>query len=149
MYSWLLIAHSAWRWMVIFAGLATIVHSATGLVRHGLWEPLGPRLATLFSRAVDVQVVLGAALYLVVSPLTTLVASAATTALPPESEARFFSVLHPLIMVAALVLVHLSSSITRRATTSRGRLWRALCGGVVVLLVLNAGLPWWRPWLRL
>jgi hypothetical protein len=91
---------------------------------------------------------MGAALYLLISPLTNVVVSTATTALPLGSEAHFFAVLHPVIMVAALIAVHISSVVVRRGRTDVARQRRSIICYCITLSFITAGLPWWRPWLR-
>lgn len=76
MYPWVLAAHGAWRWIVLLAGAAATGSALYGLWRTTPWQPTGALCGRLFVIAVDIQVLLGAALYLVFSPLTTLGLSA-------------------------------------------------------------------------
>jgi hypothetical protein len=148
MYRWLLIAHGTWRWAVILAGVAAIASALDALMRHTPWQPRSALLGRLFGIAVDVQVLLGAALYLVFSPITT-VAMSVNGAAPVRSDMQFIGVTHALIMLGILVAVHLSAVIIRRGAGDHQRLRRsALCYGVT-LAILLAGVPWWRPWWRL
>src|ERR1019366_2419252 len=149
MYLWLLIAHSAWRWVVLIAGFAAVVSASIRLSGQEAWAPSGPRLSKFFGIAVDIQALMGAALYLLFSPLTTVVVSSTNTALPPGSEAHFFAILHPAIMVAAVIAVHISSVVIRRGRSDAARQRRSIIGYSITLLIFTSGLPWWRPWLRL
>jgi hypothetical protein len=148
MYRWMLIFHGAWRWLVILAGIAAVANALNGLRRHASWEPLGPRLGRLFGIAVDIEVLTGAVLYLVLSPLTSGEAGELTYA-APGSEKAFFSGRHALTMLAALFAVHIASVLTRRGRGDAAHQRRAaLFYGLTLLIVLSA-VPWWRPLLRL
>jgi hypothetical protein len=147
MYDYLLIAHSAWRWAVILAGVAAIASAARGLVRGAPWEPTTRRFGRLFNIAVDVQFLMGASLYLVFSPMTTVALNVAE-GLPEGSDLSFFGVYHGLIMMAAFLDVNLSAVLIRRAKTDAARQRRSIfLYGQTLLLILFA-IPWWRPLLR-
>ena len=148
MYRWLLVAHSIWRWAVILAGVAAVACASyawhRGRTRYGPCAIFG----RLFAIAVDIQVLIGAALYLVFSPMTNI-AMRINGAAPPGTDIAFFGTTHALVMIGVLVAVHVSAVIVRRGHNDAARLRRsALCYGLT-LLILLAGVPWWRPWLRL
>jgi hypothetical protein len=147
MYDYLLIAHSIWRWAVILAGVGAIASAARGLVRRAPWEPTAHRFGRLFSIAVDVQFLMGASLYLVFSPMTTVALNVAE-GLPEGSDLSFFGVYHGLIMTIAFLDVHLSAVLIRRAKSDAARQRRSifLYGQTLLLILLT--IPWWRPLLR-
>jgi hypothetical protein len=148
MYRWLLIAHSLWRWVVILAGGAAVASAMWSWWRRELWNGPSTILGRLFGVTVDIQVLMGAALYLVFSPMTT-VAMSVNAAASRGTDMRFFGVTHAVIMLAVLFAVHLSAVFVRRGHNDAGRLRRSvLCYGLTLLLLL-VGVPWWRPWLRL
>jgi hypothetical protein len=91
---------------------------------------------------------MGASLFLLFSPLTTIALSAATERVPVESQLHYFATVHPLTMLAAFIAVHIASVLVRRASEVR-QAWWALIGYGVVWLVVLAGIPWWRPWVRI
>ena len=148
MYRWLLVAHGIWRWAVIFAGIAAVACASRGWLRRStIFGPCAV-FGRLFGIAVDIQVLMGAALYLVFSPMTN-VAMRINGAAASGTDMAFIGTTHALIMVAVLVAVHLSAVIVRRGRDDAARLRRsALCYGLTLLLLLVA-IPWWRPWLRL
>ncbi len=149
MYSWILIAHSSWRWVIVVAGLAVLGCAATRLRSGGPWDTGATRLTRFFSIAVDIQVLMGAALYLTLSPLTTVVLASTTTPLPAGSQAHFLAVLHPVIMLAAFIVVHIASVLVRRARSDAARARRALIFYGITWLIVVAGIPWWRPWVHI
>jgi hypothetical protein len=149
MYRWVLIAHNLGRWVVLIAGVTALLTATTRLLSAKSWAPIGPQLGRFFSIAVDIQVLMGAALYLILSPLTTVVLSTTRTTLPRDSEAHFFSVVHPAIMIAPFIGVHVSSVMIRRGRSDAARQRRSIILYGVTLPTFLPGMPWWRPWLPL
>ncbi|HEX4049515.1 MAG TPA: hypothetical protein VHY19_01360 [Steroidobacteraceae bacterium] len=145
LYRWVLVAHSDWRWVVLVSGLATLVSAISGLSGERSWPAGGARSARFFGVALDIQVLLGLAMYLILSPLTTVALAHTTTRLP-----SFFTIFHPAIMFGAFIAVHVSAVLVRRARSDAGYHRRALIFfGITWLLVLG-GVPWgMRPWFRL
>jgi hypothetical protein len=147
LYRWVLIAHSLWRWVVLIAGFGTLLQAVVQLIERRPWVPVGARLARFFGVAVDIQVLMGAALYLILSPLTTMMRMGAMR-LPHKSQAYFFVVLHPSIMIVGFIAVHIAAVLVRRARSDAGHQRRAIIFYGITLLILLYGIPWWRPWLR-
>ncbi len=148
LYRSVLIAHGAWRWVVLIAGFATLVTAALQLAERGSWAPTGANLARFFGIAVDIQVLMGAALYLVLSPITTVMLSASHMRLPHNSQAYYFVVRHPTTMIIAFIAVHISSVLVRRARSDAGHQRRAIIFYGITLAIILYGIPWFRPWLR-
>lgn len=148
MYGLLLIAHSYWRWAVVAAGAAAVGGAGWGLLRRRPWEGHPRKLGRWFGIAVDIQLLLGAALYLVFSPMTTVALNVAE-GLPEGSELRFFGIYHGLIMGVAFLDVHLSAAIIRRGRTETAKYRRSLIFYGQTLLLILAAIPWWRPWGRI
>jgi hypothetical protein len=147
MYRVVLTLHSYWRWVAIIAGFAAIGAPAWGVARGLPWENVPKRLGQLFGIAVDVQFLLGAALYLLFSPMTTVALSVAD-GLPPGSDLRFFGVYHGLVMTAVFIDVHVSAVFIRRASTEQAKYGRSMILYGQTLLIMLCAIPWWRPWLR-
>jgi cell division protein FtsW (lipid II flippase) len=148
MYLLLLRLHGAWRWAVIVGGAMVLFALLWGLARRQPWAPRGELLNKLFLRAVDVQVLLGAALYLVVSPLTTIALDTAGAA-PAGSDVEFFGVRHGSVMAMAFIGMHVAGGVLRRKRWSdSARYGIALACYSIVYLVMFSVVPWWRPWLR-
>lgn len=146
MYGWLLSAHSNWRWVIVLAGLTAVVSVLWQLAHAGTWESVAAR-HRFFGIALDIQVLLGATLYLGFSPLTTA-ARASESQFSTDSGVFFLTAAHPLMMLGAFIAAHLTSRLAARGRTDATRLRRAaLLDGIALLLVLG-GIPWTRPWLR-
>jgi hypothetical protein len=149
LYRWVLILHSDWRWVVLLAGLYTLVNALAGLSGERPWATHGAKAARFFGIALDIQVLMGAALFLLLSPLTTVVLSSAGMRLPRGSQAFFFVAIHPAVMFAAFIAVHISSVLVRRARNDAAHHRRALIFYGITWLAVLAAVPWGlRPWLR-
>jgi hypothetical protein len=148
MYEYVLMAHAWWRWVVLAAGAAAIYTAAAGLSRGEPWAGNASRFGKLFGRAVDIQFLMGASLYLVFSPMTNAALNVAE-GLPEGSELRFFGVYHGLIMTAAFVDVHLSAVFIRRGATDAARHRRTILLYGQTLLIILCTIPWWRPLFRI
>jgi hypothetical protein len=148
MYPYVLIAHNTWRWVVLGLGMLLLISVVRGLREQTPWGTGVALKARLFAIAVDLQLLGGVALYLVLSPLTTMARSNADS-LQTASEQQFVGLAHGLVMVAAIALVHVAAVLVRKAgnDVTRHRLALGLYGPA--LLIIIAGTPWWRPLLRL
>lgn len=147
MYALVLSLHSLVRWLVLGAGLASLVTAYRGLRGGVPWTDESWRFARLFCIFVDVQCLLGAALYLVFSPITNVGMKVAAVS-SRGSDLEFFGTYHGLIMIVALVDVHVSTVIIRRAQADSARYRRALFLYAQTFLLIGVGIPWWRPLLR-
>ena len=145
MYGYVLQAHGAWRWVVIFSGIAAVVAAVRRTRDSGAGLSSWP-YGKVFSTCLDIQVLMGAALFLLLSPLTSVGLPAAAQ---QSWEIRFFSQYHGAAMVAAFLLVHIASPVIRRAKTERSRHARAAVAYAIVLLIVLGATPWWRPLLRI
>jgi hypothetical protein len=147
MYTYILIAHSLWRWVVILAGLAAIGSAWRGSTLRAPWAAGARRFGRLFGIAVDIQFLMGASLYLVLSPLTNVTLSLADS-LPQGSDLRFFGVYHGIIMTIVLLDVHISAILIRRGKTDAAKHRRSVLLYGQTLLAILCAIPWWRPLLR-
>jgi hypothetical protein len=145
MYGYVLLAHGAWRWVVIFAGIAAVVAAVQRSRESGAGMSSWP-YGKVFVTCLDIQVLIGAALFLLLSPLTSVGLPVAAQQL---REVRFFSHYHVAAMVGAFLLAHIAAPVIRRAKTERSRHGRAALAYAVVLLIVLCATPWWRPLLRI
>ena len=147
MYAIVLLLHGLWRWVVIFAGAAALAGAALGLSGAAPWQSGAGRYARLFGIALDVQVLMGASLYLVFSPLTNEVQRVGGD-VAPDSDVHFFGARHALMMTCAFIVVHVSAVLIRRTPGDAAKHRRALWLYGLALLLVLAGIPWWRPLAR-
>jgi hypothetical protein len=140
MYSATLVIHSWLRWAAILAGIAALLtisprRGATG-GKAGLW----------FTILLDVQLLVGLALYLFISPNTTAAMHDFWGAMHMATT-RFFLVEHPFGMIIAIALAHLGKIRAARGARN-ARTFYAV--SLIVLLASQTwpGLPYGRPLFR-
>jgi len=138
----ILVAHSLFRWLVLLAGVLALVRVLSGAFRPRPWNPADRRATSAFTGTLDVQLLIGLALY-VTSPITTAARRDMATAMHTQGI-RYFVVEHPVIMLMAVILAHVGSVAVRRAASDREKFLRAagFFGASFVLLVY--GIPWSR-----
>jgi hypothetical protein len=144
----LLSFHNLLRWVVVVAALIAVVVAMSG------WSGAKPASATLrrytiiFVIAIDIEFLVGLLLYFGASPITRAALSNMSAAMS-QQEPRFFVVEHTLLMFLAVVCAHVGGALSRKARTDRAKYRGAAIAFALSLLLMLAGIPWWRPLLRL
>jgi hypothetical protein len=140
MYLTVLTVHSWLRWVALIAGLVTTVMLVTG--QSG--RQASGRSATLglvCMITLDLQLLLGLLLYFGLSPTLRAVQGDFGAAMR-DPVARFWTVEHLVLMLAAVALAHVGRMLARKASTDSSRRNRLLiCFGLATILML-IGIPW-------
>jgi hypothetical protein len=145
-----LFLHSLLRWGVILSGVLVLLQGAIGLFVGGELGALGKRMQLIFMICIDVQLLLGLALW-ALSP-TVAQGRADMSAAMKDPQLRFWVVEHGLTMLLALVAVHVGRMLVRKAANPRAaHLRTALYSGLALALIFLRT-PWpfanvSRPWL--
>lgn len=147
-YGLVLAVHSLLRWLVVAAGLAAVAQAGASAATGGSFDKRHRITNLVFVIAMDVQLLIGFALYGFLSPATQT-AFADFGAAMKDPDLRFWAVEHVTGMVLAVIIMHVASAIGRRRSSDRGRhLWFAIGFGISLLAVLGS-IPWaTRPLLR-
>ena len=136
----LLTAHSLNRWFVIVLLLIALGRGIAGWSRGREWAGGDDLTARLLIIVLDVQLLLGVALY-AVSPIVRAGWSDLGATMG-NRVLQFWTVEHAPTMILAIVIVHVGRIIARRADNDRRRFRvSTLTVGVATLLIL-AGIPW-------
>ena len=138
MYGFVLDAHSWLRWAVIIVGLWTILRAAVPGPRP--WTVTDDRFVRLFVISLDLQLLLGLALYFVLSPFTRQAMADMATAMKVPGL-RFFAVEHLFGMLIGITLAHVGAIKIRKTPIER-RHRVALIYFVLALLAILASIPW-------
>jgi hypothetical protein len=144
MYGITLWLHSNWRWVVVITGLLAIGHAWAGVLGKRPYTPMARRLAVLFVSALDLQFVVGVALYAFLSPISHAAFGDMRAAMK-SAPLRFFAVEHVATMLIAVALVHIGNARARRAPTDAQRYRRFAIWTSVAAVLLFLAIPW--PWL--
>jgi ribose/xylose/arabinose/galactoside ABC-type transport system permease subunit len=132
----LLTAHSLWRWVLLVVALVAIFGAWRGwLVKRLSFSPFADRMGMFYGITVDVQVLLGAVLWIVEQRWLALAAA---------GTARFFSLEHPVVMVLALGLAHAGRSQSRKGDDAVRRYRSAAIFYSLSFLFILAAIPWSR-----
>ena len=148
LYPFALVLHNVWRWIAVLGVLAATTVSFLGWLARKPRTPTSDRVATIAILVMDVQLLLGLALYVGLSPLSRAMFADPGAAMQTR-DIRFFGVEHPFLMILATAAVHVGKVRSARmigaeaAKQRAGAVWYALS-----LLLILAGTPWWRPLLR-
>ena len=152
-YGVVLVAHSWLRWLVLALGLALLTLTLRGWRNAGDAWPRGiERLRKGFLAALDTQLLLGIALYALLSPLSRTGLSDLGAAMG-DPVLRFYTIEHLVGMVTAVTVAHVGSRLAVRA--DRPNRCRALVATQALWLLITLasipwpGLPYGRPLLRI
>jgi hypothetical protein len=152
MYFYALLAHSYLRWAVLLSLLLALARAVAGLSSGSRYSKVDAVARTLAVTTTHTQVLVGAGLYFI-SPLVTYFLSQPVKRTLPL-EIWFFAAVHVTLMLTAVVVLTIGSSLAKRAATDQEKFrLTATYFGAALLLILIA-VPWpasplaARPWFR-
>jgi hypothetical protein len=137
-YESLRLIHSYWRWAVLLLGLAALVRA----LGKRPWSRTDQNLWRAFISALDVQVLIGLALYFIWSPFSQAIFHDFRAAMKSH-DTRFFGIEHITAMLIAAVVAHIGN---RRLKTSNNPRRTALITLLIWLVLVAVAIPWpWTP----
>jgi hypothetical protein len=123
---WLVDVHSIWRWLILIIAIVSVVLAAMSAFGTRPWDGLSDRFSFFFTIALDVQVLIGAIIWLVEQAWT---------------RDAFVAFVHPILMIAAVALAHIGRARTDRATAPRAQGRTALTFFLASLIVIIIAVP--------
>lgn len=138
----LLHTHNALRWVILVAGLFTLLKAWQGLKGDRDYAA-ARRAGVIFMASLHVQLLLGLLLF-VVSPFVQG-AMRDMSATMKESGTRFLIAEHPVLMVIAVVVATVGSVVAKNAADNGAKHRKLLVFTIVTLALLLGGIPWQRP----
>ncbi len=105
MYPILLATHSWIRWIIVLSAIIVIIKSWRGTSKSLSYVTQDRILANVFFWAINIQFLIGLALYIFFSPVTR-VAFGDLSAAMSDASLRFFLIEHPLAMFLAIGSAH-------------------------------------------
>ena len=143
MYSAALLLHSWVRWVVVIAGLLAVARAIAGMSGGKPWTRSDARGTLIFTIALDIQTVVGLALYAWLSPITRLAFGDMSTAMR-NPALRFWVKEHLVGMIMALALAHVGRVVIRKRTEAgdKHRLTAMFMGVAMVVILLSVPWPW-------
>ena len=140
MYASALWLHSWLRWAVLLTALVAWLRAISGKTARRPWTPQDELWGLLLTVSVDLQFVVGLALY-GLSPITRLALRNFGAAMQ-INVARFFTLEHVIGMIAGIALVHIARVKIRKAADAdrKHRIAMVLYGIALVLIIIS--IPW-------
>lgn len=143
MYTGLLHLHNSLRWLILLVALITLLRYFMGWFSQKGWRKADNILGITFTAIMDIQLLVGLALYFLVSPITKAAFQDFGAAMQ-NSELRFYAVEHFLMMLIAVVLVHIGRSKTKKAISARKKFGISLVFYGIAYIIILAAIPWGR-----
>jgi uncharacterized membrane protein len=141
MYSFVLTLHSLVRWAVVIVGIIAVIMAFAGWFGNRRWTSSTVRLNMLFTTFLDLNILLGFFLYFILSPLTRGALQNMGDAMK-DSNVRFFTVEHWLIMLVAVVVAHIGSSRAKKAADDKSKFKQAAIFFTIAMILIFLGIPW-------
>lgn len=143
----LLIVHSWFRWFAVAGVLVAFVNALRSAAIEAPWQRVDVILSKSAAHLMNVQVVLGVAVYATSPMIRGLLGNMQNTMRDPD--ARFFAVEHAGVMLLAVGAVHMGAALAKKADTDQGKHTRIAVFFAVALVLMAYGIPWTRPLLRM
>ena len=141
LYSSALWLHSLLRWAVLLTGAVAWFRSIGGATAKRPWTPKDDLWGLLFTITLDTQLLVGLALYFILSPFTKIAFQDFGGAMT-NASLRFWAVEHIAGMIIGLALAHVGRVKARKATSDarRHRLVTIFFG--LALIAIAVSIPW-------
>ena len=141
MYNSALWLHSWLRWWVLVAGTVAFIRAVVGYGGKRAWLPIDELWGFAFSILLDIQFLVGLALYIFLSPITKMAFQNMSAAMQIDTV-RFFAVEHITGMIIGIGFVHMGRFKLRKLTDARAKHRAAMIYFGLGLLVVLASIPW-------
>jgi len=141
MYSSALWLHSLLRWAVLVTGVVIWFRSVGGKTARRPWNDQDRLWTLAFVSSVDLQILVGLALYFFISPFTRIAFQDFAGAMA-NASLRFWAVEHITGMLIGAAFAHVGNVKIRRATDDGRRHRLATIYFGLALVAIIASIPW-------
>jgi hypothetical protein len=132
--------HSLSRWIALVLVVVVVVRALPGWLQGRAYEPADRRMALFAMIALDVQLLLGLALYFSLSPMVRAALHDFHAAMAVR-PLRFWAVEHPTCGILAVACAHVARIMARRGDDN-AKLRRTTVGFGLSLLLILFAIPW-------
>jgi len=136
-----LILHSWLRWVVLTLAIVVTVRAFRGWRRARAWEPSDERAHRALIGVLDLQFLLGVALYLVLSPFRRAFFADPGAAMK-VSVLRFFGLEHWVSMLLAVAILHVGRTRSKKVSDDRRRHRIVFATTLAGFVIAFAAVPW-------
>ncbi|XZF15538.1 hypothetical protein ACTHGU_05335 [Chitinophagaceae bacterium MMS25-I14] len=152
MYSFLLAAHSLFRWLVLISLVYTLFRAFRGLATNKKFSAFDNMIRHTSATIAHIQLLLGITLYYI-SPVIRYFLSHYSEAVE-DRPVRFFGMEHSTMMLTAVILITIGSFRAKRRPTDKQKFRTIAIWYSIALLIILINIPWpfspfsARPWIR-
>lgn len=152
MYSTVLVLHSIFRWLVLLALSYAIVIAYRGYTSKSSFSSWDNHIRHWTATIAHIQLVFGILVY-IKSPIVQSFFSTFSTSFS-DWNLTFFGLLHPILMLTAIVVITVGSAKAKRKETDSEKYQTMLIWFVLALIFIFIAIPWPfsplanRPYLR-
>lgn len=153
LYNVFIVVHSWNRWLILVAGLITIIAAIINLSKKNESINYNKGIALTYVASLHFQLLIGLILYFVLSPLTKAAFNDFGNAMS-NSGLRFWAVEHTILNLAGIIIAQIGYSKSKRKATLREKnktilIW-TIISLILILIVIPMGLMGVdRPWFRI
>ena len=140
MYSTIVLLHSWARWLLLLFLIYSIYRAYIGYSKNKVFSKRDNSIRHWTATVSHVQLVLGIFLY-TKSPVTRFFLQETSVAIN-HMESLFFGLIHATLMLTAIVLITVGSSMAKRKLTDREKYRTMLIWFGVALVIIFIAIPW-------
>lgn len=140
MYPALLASHSLIRWLVLVSLIVATINAWRGWKSGKAFTKRDNRLRHWTATFAHIQMTIGLVLYFQ-SPITAYFRSHFGVAIH-EREVRFFGLEHSLMMLTAVVILSIGSSLSKRRNADEQKFRTLAIWFTIALVIILANIPW-------
>jgi hypothetical protein len=153
MYSFLLVAHSLFRWLVLASLVYALVRAYRGYTSGSIFTKTDNSVRHWTATIAHIQLVLGFTLYFTSPVIKYFWAN--SKAEIGHIDTAFFGIIHILLMLVSVVVLTIGSALAKRRATDLEKFRTMLVWFSVALFIIFVAIPWPfspltnRPYFRL
>ncbi len=140
MYSFLLVSHSIFRWLVLLSLIFSIYRAYLGYTQNKVFSKSDNALRHWTATIAHLQLTIGIILY-IKSPIVDYFWDNLNQALK-NPDATFFGLYHFLLMITSIIILTIGSALAKRKTTDKEKYKTMLIWFSIALLIIFAAIPW-------
>ncbi|NQU86268.1 MAG: hypothetical protein HQ541_10950 [Mariniphaga sp.] len=135
--------HNMFRWLILIVAIITIVSAFIGWFGKKEWTKKDNLFGLLFTIFIDLQFLIGIALYAFYSPIVKAAFNDFGAAMK-NADLRFYAVEHILMMVIAIIVIHIGRAKSKKASTPVKQHRAAAIFFTIGIILILASIPWSR-----
>lgn len=140
MYYYLLVFHSAFRWLVLGTLVYSIIRAGQGYINRSDFSDWDNKVRHITATTAHIQLILGVLLY-VKSPIVQIYYSNISASFT-DWDLSFFASFHFILMLVAVLFITLGSARAKRKDSDREKFKTMVTWFSMALLIIAIAIPW-------